>query len=163
MILATTNVVWPTLGDNAGTKYMSEDKEWSVDCLLSPEQAKTWKDSGVKPAVKDKDGQTFVKLKKDCVWRNSGDPKKPPMVVDKFGDSMDPLIIGNDSVCNVQYSIRDWEFQGQKGKSAELIAVQVLELNEYTGSSGDSVEFSFSAKEEKSLDAITEGDDDITF
>jgi len=163
VILENTKVVWPKLGDNAGTKYMSEDKEWSVDCLLSPEQAKTWKDSGVKPAVKDKDGQTFIKLKKDCVWRNSGDPKKPPMVVDKFGDSMDPLIIGNDSVCNVQYSIRDWEFQGQKGKSAELIAVQVLELNEYTGSSGDSVEFSFSAKEEKSLDAITEGDDDITF
>ena len=163
MILENTKVVWPKLGDNAGTKYMSEDKEWSVDCLLSPEQAKAWKESGVKPAVKDKDGLTFIKLKKDCVWRNSGDPKKPPMVVDKFGDSMDPLIIGNDSVCNVQYSVRDWEFQGQKGKSAELIAVQVLELNEYTGSSGDSVEFSFSAKEEKSLDAITEGDDDITF
>ena len=85
------------------------------------------------------------------------------MVVDSFGDTMDPLIIGNDSVCNVQYSVRDWEFQGQKGKSAELIAVQVVELNEYTGATSDSVEFSFSEKSEKSLTEITEGDDDITF
>lgn len=163
MILENTKVLWPKLGDNAGTKYMSDEKEWSIDCLLSPEQAKSWEDSGVKPAVKDKDGLTFIKLKKDCVWRNSGDPKKPPMVVDKFGDVMDPLIIGNDSVCNVQYSVRDWEFQGQKGKSAELIAVQVVDLNEYSGAASDSVEFSFSEKTEQPLEAVSDGDEDIMF
>ena len=163
MILENTKVLWPKLGDNAGTKYMSDEKEWSIDCLLSPEQAKSWKDSGVKPAVKDKDGLTFIKLKKDCVWRNSGDPKKPPMVVDKFGDSMDPLIIGNDSVCNVQYSVREWEFQGQKGKSAELIAVQVVDLNEYSGAQSDSVEFTFSEKSEKPLEAVSDDDEDIMF
>ena len=163
MILENTKVAWAKLGDNAGTKYMSEEKEWSIDCLLSTEQAKVWTDSGVKPAVKNKDGSNFVKLKKDCVWRNSGDPKKPPMVVDSFGVAMDPTIIGNDSVCNIQYSVRDWEFQGQKGKSAELIAVQVVVLNEYTGAGSDSVEFSFSEKSEKTLTEITEGDEDITF
>ena len=163
MILENTKVAWAKLGDNAGTKYMSEEKEWSIDCLLSTEQAKLWTDSGVKPAVKNKDGSNFVKLKKDCVWRNSGDTKKPPMVVDSFGDAMDPTIIGNDSVCNIQYSVRDWEFQGQKGKSAELIAVQVVVLNEYTGAGSDSVEFSFSEKSEKTLTEITEGDEDITF
>jgi len=163
VILENTKVAWAKLGDNAGTKYMSEEKEWSIDCLLSTEQAKSWTDSGVKPAVKNKDGSNFVKLKKDCVWRNSGDPKKPPMVVDSFGDAMDPTIIGNDSVCNIQYSVRDWEFQGQKGKSAELIAVQVVVLNEYTGAGSDSVEFSFSEKSEKTLTEITEGDEDITF
>jgi len=163
VILENTKVAWAKLGDNAGTKYMSEEKEWSIDCLLSTEQAKVWTDSGVKPAVKNKDGSNFVKLKKDCVWRNSGDPKKPPMVVDSFGDAMDPTIIGNDSVCNIQYSVRDWNSQGQKGKSAELIAVQVVVLNEYTGAGSDSVEFSFSEKSEKTLTEITEGDEDITF
>ena len=41
--------------------------------------------------------------------------------------------------------------------------MQVVVLNEYAGATGDSVEFSFSEKSEKSLTEITEGDDDITF
>ena len=66
-------------------------------------------------------------------------------------------------------------FSGGPGTSPHLISVlntigsSNSTLNDLSAiqfsfyATGDSVEFSFSAKEEKSLNAITEGDDDITF
>lgn len=155
MILENVKVLWAKLGDNADTKYMSDEKQWSIEAILTDDQAMEWMESGVKPQVKVKDGVKSVSLRKDCVWKKSGDPKKAPIVVDQFGDPIDPLIVGNDSVCNIQYSVRDWEFQGTKGKSAELVAVQVLELVEYTGAA-DTIAFSFSAKKEVPLADVSE-------
>ena len=148
MILENVKINWPRLGDNPGNKYMSEEKEWSVDALLNDEQAEAWLSSGVKPALKVKDGEKFIKLRKDIVWKKSGDPKKAPTVVNKFGEPLDPGLIGNGSLVNIQVTIREWEFQGQKGKSAELVAIQVLELVEYSGGGGDSVAFTFADKPE---------------
>lgn len=157
MILENVKVLWAKLGDNADTKYMSDEKQWSIEAILTDDQAMKWMESGVKPQVKVKDGVKSVSLRKDCVWKKSGDPKKAPIVVDQFGDPIDPLIIGNESVCNIQYSIRDWEFQGTKGRSAELVAVQVLELVEYAGAA-EAVAFSFSAKKEVPLADVYEED-----
>jgi len=159
MILENVKVQWAKLGDNAENKYMSDEKQWSIEAILSDEQAMKWMESGVKPQVKVKDGVKSVSLRKDCVWKKSGDPKKAPLVVDQFGDSIDPAIVGNDSVCNIQYSVREWEFQGTKGKSAELVAVQVLDLVEYTGSA-ESLAFSFSKKKEKPL---ADSNEDVPF
>ena len=161
MILENAKIMWAKLGDNAGTKYMSEEKEWSVDVVVNDEQAKAWTESGVKPALRNKDGLQVITLRKDCVWKKSGDAQKAPMVVDQFGDALDPAIIGNDSVANVQYSVNDWEFNGTKGRSARLIAVQVVELNEYTPTDGDSSEFSFANKEVTSLEP--QNDDVVPF
>ena len=35
MIFENVKVQWAKLGDNAGNKYMSEDKEWSVDVVVN--------------------------------------------------------------------------------------------------------------------------------
>jgi ribosomal protein S16 len=157
MILENVKVQWAKLGDNADNKYMSDEKQWSIDALLTDDQANKWVESGVKPSVKVKDGVKSVSLRKDCVWKKSGDPKKAPMVVDQFGDPIDATIIGNDSVCNIQFSVRDWEFQGTKGRSAELVAVQVLELVEYTGGA-DTLAFAFNEKKSAPL-----ADEDVPF
>ena len=158
MILENVKINWSRLGDNAGNKYMSDEKEWSVDAVLSDEQAESWLSSGVKPALKVKDGVKFVKLRKDCIWKKSGDPKKAPIVVDKFNEPVDPTMIGNGTVANVQISIREWEYQGQKGKSAELVAVQILELVEFSGGGGDLVDFSFDDKPEHPLADVSDSD-----
>ena len=80
------------------------------------------------------------------------------MVFDKFGKPLD-VLIGNDSVANVQFSVREWEFQGKKGKTAKLVAVQILDLVEFAGG-GDSVEFTFA--EEPIADLSVE-DDNVPF
>lgn len=159
MIIENVKLLWARLGSNAGTKFKSEEKQWSVDIVLNEEQAKKWEASGVNPGVKFKDGEHIIKVKKDCAWKKSGDQKTPPMVVNEFGEPLDPLIIGNGSVGNVQMSIRDWEFMGEKGKTAELVAVQVLDLQEYTGGNGDQeMAFSFNEKSGVAL-----SDEDMPF
>ena len=142
MMFENVKVMWAKLGDNAGNKYMSDDKEWSVDVVLDDDKAAKWIESGIKPALKEKDGLKIVTLRKDCLYK-SGDPQKSPMVFDKFGKPLD-VLVGNDSIANVQFSVREWEFQGKQGKTAKLVAMQVLDLVEFTGSTGDSVEFTFS-------------------
>ena len=159
MIFEQVKVQWAKLGDNAGNKYMSEDKEWSVDVLLTDEQATKWAESGVKPAFKEKDGQKVVTLRKDCVYAKSGDPQKAPLVFDEFGEPLD-VLVGNNSVANVQFTVRDWEYMGKQGKTAKLVALQVLELVEYAGG-GDGVEFTFNDKVATSV--LTESDDVVPF
>lgn len=158
MILENVEVQWARLGSNAGTKYRSQEKEWSINVLLDDDKADKWKKLGTSPKLKEENGVKFVKLTKDCVWKKSGDPKKPPMVVDQFGEEVDPTIIGNGSKCNVQFSVRDWEYQGDKGKSAELVAVQVMDLVEYHGGGGDTLDFTFADKE-----GVPMSDEDVPF
>ena len=159
MILENVKLNWSRLGDNPGTKYMSDELEWSLDAVLSDEQAEEWVASGVKPALKVKDGVKFVKLRKDTVWKKSGDPKKSPIVVNKFNEPIDPTTIGNGTTANVQVTIRDWEYSGKKGKSAELVAVQVLELVEFTGSGAEGVAFSFQERDVVPLADVGHTDD----
>ena len=158
MILENVKVMWAKLGDNAGNKYMSEEKEWSIDVVLDDDKASKWTEAGISPKVKEKDGLKTVTIRKDCVYAKSGDPQKAPMVFDKFGKPLD-VLIGNDSVANVQFSVREWEFQGKKGKTAKLVAVQILDLVEFAGG-GDSVEFTFA--EEPIADLSVE-DDNVPF
>ena len=94
-------------------------------------------------------------------WKKSGEDKTPVRVVDMFGQDIDARTIGNGSVVNVQYTVRDWEFQGRKGRTPELVAVQVVELIEYTGGTKASTtnEFDFLAREEVVLDTDVPSDD----
>ena len=158
MILENVKVQWAKLTEaNAGNKYMSEEKEYSIDIILSDEKAQKWVDSGLSPKLKERDGVKYIVLRKDLVWKKSGDKKKPPVVVDTYGKPLD-VLIGNNSTVNVQFTVREWEFQGQKGKTAEIVAVQVLDLVEFTGGS-DSVEFTFAEEPIADLSA----DDNVPF
>ena len=157
MILENVKVQWAKLGkDNAGTKYMSDEKEWSVDIILNDEQATKWKETNVFPKVKEKDGKQIVTLRKDVMFKDK--LQTSPAVYDKFGKPLD-VLIGNDSTVNIQFSLgKEWDFKGMKGQSARLVAVQVLDLVEYEGAGG--VEFTF---DEEPLAEMTELDDHVPF
>ena len=60
MILENVKVMWAKLGDNAGNKYMSEEKEWSIDVVLDDDKASKWTEAGISPKVKEKDGLKTV-------------------------------------------------------------------------------------------------------
>jgi len=169
MILNNVRIKWARLGDNPGTKFASEETEWSVDCQLTEEQSKDWVAKGyaMKERFDKEDETPFCKIKRNTHFMKknpiTGDMDKmeisQPFVKDKYGDDMDHSIIGNGSVCNVQYMERPWEYSGRKGITATLVGVQVMELVEYHGNSTND-EFTYI---EKPTAEITEQDEDVPF
>ena len=145
-------------------KYMSEETQWSIVLHLSDKESRTMlkKKLITKERFND-DDVPFVKVTRSTHWKKSGDEKTPVKVVDMYGQDLDPRSVGNGSTVNVQYSVRDWDFNGQKGKSMELVAVQVVELIEYTGgtSSSGGSEFDFLSRDEVTLDDDLDLDDDV--
>jgi hypothetical protein len=133
MLLNNVKLMWCKVGSNAGTKYGSEEKEWSVDCICSDEQSKNWVESqhATKERVTD-DGEKFIKLTKNLVKRD-GNPAQSIKVIDKHGKDVDPLIVGNGSKANVQYTTFEWEMAGRSGVKAILTALQITDLVEYSG------------------------------
>ena len=134
MLLNNVELMWCKVGSNAGTKYGSEEKEWSVDCICSDKQSKDWVKSehATKERVTD-DGKKFIKLTKNLVKRD-GNPAQSIKVIDSFGKDVDPLIVGNGSKANVQYTTFPWEMAGRSGVKAILTALQITDLVEYSGS-----------------------------
>jgi hypothetical protein len=165
MILNNVRVKWAKLGDNPGTKYGSDETEWTIDCHLSEEQSKDWVAKGYaqKERFDKEDGTPICKIKRNTHFMKKNPitgameqlELSPPFVKDKYGDDMDHSIIGNGSVCNVQFIERPWEYSGRKGISPTLVGVQVMELVEYHGG-GINDEFTY---EEKPITEITEEED----
>ena len=163
-LLKNKKAMWVKLGQPE-KKYGVDDTQWSIILVVDGDFSSKWVKNNL--AMKEKfltidDKETpVIKLKRDTHWKKSGEDKTPVRVVDMFGQDIDARTIGNGSVVNVQYTVRDWEFQGRKGRSPELVAVQVVELVEYTGSSkaGNTNEFDFLAREEVVLDTEVPSDD----
>ena len=63
MLLNNVELMWCKVGENAGTKYGSEEKEWSVDCICSDKQSSDWVKA--KHATKERtndDGKKFINI-----------------------------------------------------------------------------------------------------
>lgn len=142
--------MWPKIGSNPDSNYNEDGYEWTIDCLVSQEQVDELKSKGLEAIKEDADGRPYVRLKRPTTYAKSGDPMPAPKVVDKFGSPVDPDSVGNESVCNVQGRLREWEYRKKKGVSFDLVAVQVIELNEYTPEA--KTEFTFEQREEVSLE-----------
>lgn len=84
----------------------------------------------------DSDGNMFFNFKVDASKIESG----KVTIVDKFGkeDKDFNKLIGNDSIVKVKYMARGYHMPSTKqvGVSLRLMAIQVIELNEYSGSGG---------------------------
>jgi hypothetical protein len=141
-----------------GNKYQSEEKEWSVDVVVSREQAKAWNKDFSKQKAKeidnpdylkqfkqetlpfpDQDCQYVIKLKKGTKFK-SGEPvpeKFHPKVYLNNGDGTikdvtKDILVGNGSVGAAKYDVVENSF----GKFAKLAAVRVDKLVEYKGAGG---------------------------
>ena len=170
MILKNVKIKWPRLGDNPGTKYASDETEWSVDAYLSADDSKQWVADGYaqKERFDNETGLPYVKIKRNTHFNKKNpvsgvmekSPISPPFVKDQYGDEMNQSIIGNGSVCNIQYMVRDWEYAGRSGKAPTLVGVQVVTLEEYSGG-GTADEFTYAAK--PTVDIVEEDDEDVPF
>lgn len=97
--------------------------EWSIDLVLSEEQAKEFGDLGFN--VREKDGDKLLRLKKKAVTA-AGAINKPPQVV---GPDAMPFTeeIGNGSICNINFSAKAWAVGATPTLAGYLNGVQVVQ------------------------------------
>lgn len=142
---------------------------WSIDVVVDVETAKKLKAEGL-PVKKDKDGDIILKCKKK-VYRKDQTKNQSPRVVD---GNKEPLLdlVGNGSKVNVQYQPYEWNYAGNSGIGAGLVAVQVLELVPFGGAGdefekvGDTVVVGGdepSSGQEAGDSSVDDFDDDIPF
>ena len=79
---------------------------------------------------KGDDRGEYVTLKRK-VLRKDGSRRQAPSVKDSQNNPWDNKLIGNGSTVNVKALPFDWNYAGKTGRSADLTAVQVVDLIEY--------------------------------
>lgn len=138
-VVKSVEVAW------AHVQSPSQFDKYSIDAYIPKELAKKLTDEGVggmckkdKKAQKNKVGDILWQFKTNAKDKEGKPTRKPPIVDSK----RDPFtkLIGNGSICNIQYNVKDWTYGTKKGKSPFLERVQVLELVEYEGGSEDEFE-----------------------
>ena len=164
-LLKNVEAHWSKLG-KPEKMYRSEKTQWAINAVCDIKVAKAWQKKGYAQKVRTMEiageDTPYIYLTKPT-HRRSGEDNKSIKVFDKFGNDVNPDTIGNGSTVNIQYRTYEWEFQGDKGVKAELVAVQVVDLVEYK-SGGDNNEFDFAdapAAKDAFSDANDDDDDDL--
>ena len=116
------------------------DGVWSIDVgNLDAKNKKIAKADGLDVKNRGDDRGDFVTIKRK-VRRVDGDKNKQPEVIDSYKKDMSNTMIGNGSEVSVLYSTYEWAFRDRSGVSADLRAVQVLELVPYVTDDDDEYE-----------------------
>lgn len=120
------------LGPPVGNKW-GDDKNWTVDLILSPESVKETKALGIGDRVKKKDeyldGQPHMSFKQPEL-RRDGTPNKPIKVVDINGRDWDQSkLLGNGTDADIKFAVAD--FGKGKKKGVYIRSIRVLKLVPY--------------------------------
>ena len=110
----------------------NSDGVWSVD-ISNLDEKNMAKAQAQGLSIKNKGDErgNFVTAKRN-VKRKDGSMNTKPKVVDSAKKDISATLIGNGSDINVLYSTYEWNFSGKAGVSADLHAIQVTSLVEYT-------------------------------
>lgn len=133
---------------------------YEIEAVLTNEQAAQLVSQGL--AVKEQDGEKTYRFKsKAGGTRKDGTTFKrdAPRVVDGNKQEFTDLI-GNDSVVNIAYNIREWTMMGNSGVKGDLVAVQVVKHVPFAGSPVD--EFDEVGGTE-TVSAAADDEDDMPF
>jgi len=141
-VLSMSNVIknaelfWVKLDpSNPVDPFSSGKLVWEIQMRTSDKkEAAAWKKKGLPVRELEEEKGTFACNVKKLAKNAKGDALTPPRVVDGKLQPIDPTIVGNGSVGNVQLSPREWAMGGKSGVVFDLMAVQVVKLVEYTGS-----------------------------
>jgi|TARA_R110002020_G_scaffold391805_1_gene602197 hypothetical protein len=141
---------------NPNTTFDS-DGIWSIDVAnLDKKNLEMVKKDGLAIKNKGDDRGDFVTVKRR-VRRKDGSLNRAPDLVDGQKRTMTNTLIGNGSKVNVHYTTYEWEFKGRAGVSADLRAVQVVELIPYNTEADEAFDVVDGAF------VSDEGDEDIPF
>ena len=155
MPVITGTAYWAAI-TNPNTTFDS-DGIWSIDVAnLDKKNLEMVKKDGLAIKNKGDDRGDFVTVKRR-VRRKDGSLNRAPDLVDGQKRTMTNTLIGNGSKVNVHYTTYEWEFKGRAGVSADLRAVQVVDLIPYN------------TEADEAFDVVDggfvsgEGDEDIPF
>lgn len=99
--------------------------KYQIVASLTEEQAADAEEAGLKVKTKEHDGATQYQVTFKSKYR----PRVVGAVASKDYD-LEGSEIGRKSTVNVQYKFREWKAPGGKtGTSADLVAIQILDLN----------------------------------
>ena len=103
------------------------DGTWKINVYdMDAKSLATVKEDGLTIKNKDDERGDFVTIKRD-VRRGKGGMNRAPTLVDAQKRTMSDLV-GNGSVVNVKYRPYVYDNKFGKGKGADLMGVQVIEL-----------------------------------
>ena len=110
--------------------YDGDSPAWTVNVDNPPADIiKLWKDKGLGGLKTNKDtGKEYLVLKRKAAPFANGDQKDAPVVVDGHLKPLDPNIVGNGSIANIQYSTYPWKHRQREGIAADLMGIQVINL-----------------------------------
>lgn len=112
-----------TMFDDAGT--------WSIDVgNLSDDVKAQVEEDGLTIKNKGDERGDFVTIKRN-VQSKKGEQNSAPTVKDAQNKTVLNTLVGNGSIVNVQYQPYEWTFQKKSGVSADLRAVQIVDLVPY--------------------------------
>lgn len=140
-VLKAVPVRWVQI-QSPDTRY---DHQWSLDALLTKEQAKKLAADAKKVHTKgikikkDDDGQLFYKFSRKVQKSDGSGENSQPVCIDGHKTPL-TCLIGNGSVCNIQYNIFDWKNKFGEGAGIDFMGIQVLDLVSFGGSDGDEFE-----------------------
>jgi len=124
------------------------EHKWSADLFVTEVDNQALRDLGLEPKLvrltragkishtDHEVGDEYFQFKRNLT-RRSGEENKPPRVVDSSNQPVPAdVLVGNGSEVNIAYSTYEWNVGGNKGVSADLAGLQVLDLVEYIVDSG---------------------------
>ena len=119
-----------------------EDGVYSIDLAVDEENKKSAVAEGLSIKNKGDDRGDFVTIKRKAK-RKDGSPNKAPDIMDNMKSPLQNTLIGNGSTVNVLFKTYEWSHKptNRSGKSADLQAVQVVNLIPYEGSNSSSSAF----------------------
>lgn len=143
IIMAEKSKTYIITGDAFWAKLLTPNTKfepvWSVDVShLDNATVKSLKGMGLNPRKCDKQENNrgnYITLKRK-VRTAAGKDKNPPLLKDSKNNDWDGSLIGNGSKINAKFHV----YTNSYGTFAELDAVQVVKLVEYTKTDFDPVE-----------------------
>ena len=123
------NAYWASI-INPNTKF-DTNGVWSIDvCNLDERNKNTALEDNLVIKNKNDSRGNFITIKRK-VRRKDGGLNIAPTVLNIDKKPLTNIVIGNGSKVKVTYNPYNWKFAGSSGTSADLIAVQVIELITY--------------------------------
>jgi hypothetical protein len=143
MPIRSGKVYYSKVFGRGSKNYDGDGMEWSFDLAVDENTLAEMEKEGVKSKFKNKsdDRGDFYQFRKDTVKRD-GQPAKPIEVVDKRGKPWDTsVIIGNGSLVDVKYLLKEYDFKGKKGIRRNILAIRVKDHVPYEGEEREDFDF----------------------
>lgn len=137
------------------------EPSWCIDVTLDEKTKVELESIGLNIHNKGDERGDFIKIKRK-VMKRDGTEREAPTVVDSKRNPWDNSLIGNGSDVNVKFKVYEYEYNKKNGVSADLIAVQVVNLIPY-GEDFDNVDDGYVVSNSSNNNKPHSAGDDIPF